>query len=122
MAQRATRLPYGVGSISARWIVSAVLLAVVAIAGWYGWARAISPGLVGTRLPDHVGPGPAPARDREPLPLRAAAVALLRDVHAGDLGLPDREPRLPVPGRAAGCRRMREGPRPAAMVPPAVGR
>src|SRR3972149_6171070 len=55
MAQRATRLPYGVGSISARWIVSAVLLAVVAIAGWYGWSREISRGMIVTGL-RNIGP------------------------------------------------------------------
>ncbi|OGF22355.1 MAG: hypothetical protein A2V63_01365 [Candidatus Eisenbacteria bacterium RBG_19FT_COMBO_70_11] len=55
MAQRATRLPYGVGSISARWIVSAVLLAVVAIAGWYGWSREISQGMIVTGL-RNIGP------------------------------------------------------------------
>jgi molybdopterin-containing oxidoreductase family membrane subunit len=55
MAQRASRLPYGVGHVSTAWIVSAVLLGVVALAGWYGWSREISEGMIVTGL-RNIGP------------------------------------------------------------------
>ena len=55
MAERTTKLPYGVGHVSGAWIVSAVLLAIVAIAGWYGWSREISQGMIVTGL-RNIGP------------------------------------------------------------------
>lgn len=55
MAERAMRLPYGVGRASARWKLLVVFLAAIAILGWYGWYLEIRRGMVVTGL-RNIGP------------------------------------------------------------------